>query len=44
MKKENELDVLDLMQVKGGAGKGIICIFSSAVRCDSGAVPPQGQK
>lgn len=44
MKKENELDVLDLMQVKGGAGKGIICIFSSAVRCDSGAVPPQEQR
>lgn len=38
MKKENELNVLDLMQVKGGA-KDVYCQHAnSGVICNTGAV------
>lgn len=36
-----ELNVLDLMQVKGGKkseSEGIICIFTVAVKCETQAV------
>ena len=38
MKTENELNVVELMKVRGGAGRGVICIFTAAVKCNSGAV------
>lgn len=38
MKTENELNVVELMKVRGGAGRGITCIFSAAVKCTSSAV------
>lgn len=38
MKTEDKLNVVELMKVRGGAGRGVTCIFSPAVRCNSSAI------